>query len=91
MAYTTQLLEPMNKVGPSVELLSQALQIRLDTNYSFYDSLVIAAAQLSGCGTLYSEDMQHQQLVGGMRIVNPFLDGANDPSSPLSVAPSLVP
>ena len=95
MAYTTQLLEPMNKVGPSVELLSQALQIRLDTNYAFYDSLIIAAAQLSGCSTLYSEDMQHQQLIGGLRIVNPFLDGANDPSvasakSP-SVAPSLAP
>ena len=91
MAYTTQLLEPMNKVGPSVELLSQALQIRLDTNYAFYDSLIIAAAQLSGCSTLYSEDMQHQQLIGGLRIVNPFLDGANDPSAASAKSPSVAP
>lgn len=79
MAYTTQLLEPMNKVGPSTDLLAQALRIRVETSYSFYDSLVIAAAQTAGCSTLYSDDMQHQQMVGGLRIVNPFLDTANEP------------
>ena len=81
MAYTTQLLEPMNKVAPSVELLALALQIRQDTHYAFYDSLIIASAQLSGCGTLYSEDMHHHQLVGGVRITNPFLDVANEPEA----------
>ena len=81
MAYTTQLLDPMNKVGPSVELLSQTLQIRTETSYAFYDSLIIAAAQLSGCSTLYSEDMQHQQLVGGVRIVNPFVESVNEPTA----------
>ena len=79
MAYTTQLLEPMNKVGASVELLGRALQIRAETSYAFYDSMIIAAAQLSGCSTLYSEDMQHHQLVGGVRIVNPFIDAVNEP------------
>ena len=81
MAYTTQLLEPMNKVSPSIELLALSLQIRADTQYAFYDSLIIAAAQLSGCSTLYTEDMQHHQLVGGVRIVNPFIDVANEPSA----------
>ena len=80
MAYTTQLLEPMNKVAPSVELLALALQIRRDTQYAFYDSLIIAAAQLSGCSALYSEDMQHHQLIGGVRITNPFIDVANEPT-----------
>ena len=91
MAYTTQLLEPMNKVSPSVELLAHALQIRLDTNCAFYDSLIIAAAQLSGCSTLYSEDMQHQQLVGGVRVVNPFVDTANEPSSAPAITSSSSP
>ena len=81
MAYTTQLLDPMNKVGPSVELLGQALQIRSETSYAFYDSLIIAAAQLSGCSKLYSEDMQHQQLVGGVRIINPFVESVNESES----------
>ena len=91
MAYTTQLLEPMNKAGPSTDLLAQALRIRSETSYAFYDSLIIAAAQLAGCSTLYSEDMQHQQLVGGLRIVNPFVDAAHEPISAIKVASSSAP
>lgn len=40
---------------------------------SFYDAAIVAAALLADCKTLYSEDMQHQQLFEGkLRIVNPF-------------------
>ncbi len=77
MAYVTLLLEPMNKVGPSTELLAAALQIRQETQYAFYDSLILAAAAQAGCATLYSEDMQHGQLVGRVRIENPFLDAVH--------------
>lgn len=39
----------------------------------FYDATIIAAALEAGCSTLYSEDMQHGQLIAGrLRIVNPF-------------------
>ena len=38
-----------------------------------YDSLIIAAALEAGCDTLYSEDMQHGQVIEGIRIENPFL------------------
>lgn len=39
----------------------------------FYDATIIAAALEAGCTTLYSEDMQHGQLIAGrLRIVNPF-------------------
>ncbi len=79
VAYVSQLLHPMNKVGPSVALLGQALAVRHDTGYSFYDSLIIAAAVQFGCKTLYSEDMQHGQHVNGLRIVNPFLQAVNEP------------
>jgi predicted nucleic acid-binding protein len=91
MAYTTQLLQPMNKVGPSTDLLAQALHIRVETSYAFYDSLIIAAAQLAGCSTLYSEDMQHEQLVGGVRIVNPFVDAAHESISAIKVASPSAP
>lgn len=40
--------------------------------FSFYDSLIVASALLAGCSTLYSEDMQHGQVVGGLTIRNPF-------------------
>jgi predicted nucleic acid-binding protein len=41
--------------------------------FSLYDALVVAAAIDAGCQTLYTEDMQHGQRVGGLIIRNPFM------------------
>ena len=38
--------------------------------------LIVAAAIEGGCDTLFSEDMQHGRSIGGLAIVNPFLDSA---------------
>jgi len=41
--------------------------------FSVYDSMIVAAALVSGCSRIYSEDMQDGLLVeGALRIVNPF-------------------
>ncbi len=51
----------------------QALEINAKYNYSYWDSLIIATALLSDCSIIYSEDMQHEQLVDNkVRIINPF-------------------
>jgi predicted nucleic acid-binding protein len=49
--------------------------IRIHRRYrlSWYDSLIVAAAQQAGCKRLYSEDLQHGQQFGTMTIHNPFL------------------
>lgn len=41
--------------------------------FSFYDSMIIAAAIENSCSILYSEDMQHNQSIGMLKIINPFL------------------
>jgi predicted nucleic acid-binding protein len=41
---------------------------------SVYDALIVAAAIEAGCDTLYSEDMQHGQAIGSLRIQNPFIE-----------------
>ena len=47
--------------------------IRLKYKYSYYDSLIIAAALESKCTVLYSEDMQHDQIIEStLQIINPF-------------------
>jgi predicted nucleic acid-binding protein len=86
MAYVSLLLEPMNKVAASVALLEAALSLRAQYSFSFYDSLIIAAAHQANCTALYSEDMQHAQRVGSLRIVNPFLLVANEPEVCLGVS-----
>jgi predicted nucleic acid-binding protein len=41
--------------------------------FSLYDSVLVAAALIAGARILYSEDLQHGQLIEGrLRIVNPF-------------------
>ncbi|BAT53261.1 hypothetical protein NOS3756_22200 [Nostoc sp. NIES-3756] len=52
----------------------QALEIHAKYNYSYWDSLIIATALLSECSIIYSEDMQHNQLIENkVRIINPFI------------------
>lgn len=42
--------------------------------YQHYDSMIIAAALQAGCERLYSEDMQHRQVIDKrLQIVNPFV------------------
>ena len=43
--------------------------------FSYWDALIIAAAQQQGCRYLLSEDMQHGQQVDSVQILNPFLVG----------------
>lgn len=61
------------QVTPSI--IEAALDLHETRSLSYYDALVVAAAQTSGCTVLYSEDMNAGELIGGLRIVNPFVGG----------------
>ena len=74
----TELLLPMLRVNFSPELARSALAIREETRYHWYDSLVLAGAVEARCDVLFSEDMQHHQMVRGVRINNPFLTLAHE-------------
>jgi predicted nucleic acid-binding protein len=39
---------------------------------SWWDALVVAAARVTGCSYLLTEDLQHDQDLDGLRVVNPF-------------------
>jgi len=51
-----------------------ALALARAHGFSFYDALIVAAATEAGCDTLYSEDMQHSRVIGGLTIRNPFIE-----------------
>ena len=65
-------LWPLCAVLPSAELYAHAIRLRAETGYSFYDSLIVAAALEAGCKTIYSEDLQHDRKLHGLEIKNPF-------------------
>jgi predicted nucleic acid-binding protein len=54
-----------------------ALGLARDHGFAFYDALILAAATESGCDILYSEDMQHDRVIGGLTIRNPFIESAS--------------
>lgn len=71
------VLVPLWRVMPSQGLYERALDIQTRYGYSFYDSLIVAAALSAGCTRLLSEDLQHGQRIEGLSIENPFAALAN--------------
>jgi len=53
----------------------KALKIKEKYKFQFFDSLIIATALENECNYLYSEDMQHNQIIENkLRIINPFIN-----------------
>ena len=78
-AFIDAAMQPMNRTASSTGLIHSALDLQDELKYSFYDCLMLAAALQGVCSTLYTEDLQHHQLVRGtLRINNPFLDVATE-------------
>jgi predicted nucleic acid-binding protein len=60
-------------VPVTVEIHERGLALAEKHGFSTYDAMIVAAALLNGCETLWSEDMHHGMVVEGkLRIVNPF-------------------
>ncbi|CAM5797534.1 PIN domain-containing protein [Rhizobacter fulvus] len=70
--YVDTVLAPLDRVASSIELYRRALDLQQRWKFSFYDSLIVAAALEAGCKHLLSEDLQHGQRIGTLRIENPF-------------------
>jgi predicted nucleic acid-binding protein len=70
--YLREVLDPLCEVFSSTALFEKAISLRTRWQFSYYDSLIVAAALSADCGTLYTEDLQDGQKVESLRIVNPF-------------------
>ena len=63
----------------------QALDLEVRYKISFWDALILQAAESSGVAILYSEDLATGQRYGSIRIVNPLSDSASQsPANPTS-------
>ena len=54
------------------ETLNLALDLTQRYRIAYWDAAILAAARLSGCDTLLSEDLSDGQDYGGVRVANPF-------------------
>ena len=65
------LLRPL--ASNDAALMLDALGLEQRYQMSFWDAAIIAAARVLGAGVVYSEDLNHGQEYGGVRVANPFL------------------
>ncbi len=59
-------------VAIDMELIVAAKEIQENAKLSWSDALIVAAAARQSCELLVSEDMQHDRVLFGLRIINPF-------------------
>jgi predicted nucleic acid-binding protein len=61
-------------ISLDLSVINYAWKLKGKFRFSYWDSLVVAAALISDCKILYSEDMQNGLLVENkLKIINPFI------------------
>jgi len=66
----------MEIVNNDLELIEEAIDISILSQLSFWDSLIIAAAEKANCEYVFSEDLNSGQSYRGVKVLNPFLQKA---------------
>ena len=59
-------------------VLTRGREIERSYTLSWWDSLIVSAAQAQNCAILLTEDLQNQAVYGGVTIRNPFIEGISD-------------
>ena len=74
-----QLLSVWQPLPIEIEILERAWQVQERHALSWWDALIVAAAQASECSVLLTEDLQAGQVFDDVRVVNPFASPDNQP------------
>ena len=59
-------------VAIDLKILERAWHIQDGHSVSWWDAVIVAAAQSLGCSILLTEDLEHGHAFGEVRVVNPF-------------------
>jgi predicted nucleic acid-binding protein len=68
-------VESLMAWGPSLiddDIIRNAWILQDRFGFSWWDSLIVSAAQIMDCHYLLTEDLQQNQLVGDVRVISPF-------------------
>jgi predicted nucleic acid-binding protein len=72
------------------DLLSRAREIERRYSTSWWDSLIVAAAELQDCSQLLTEDLQDGMVFGSVTVRNPFAMGISEEPARIATAPLAV-
>ena len=56
----------------TVATVLRATELADIVTISFWDALIVASAEQAGAVYLYTEDLNHGQVIAGVKIINPF-------------------
>ena len=65
-------LERFETVVVSPMLIKEAIDCAIINQLSFWDALIVVAAESARCEILWTEDLNHGQVIRGVRIENPL-------------------
>ncbi len=75
----SEIVQIIHQLGrlPVVEI-TYAMTVRAITrtkvfSISYWDALIVEAAFCGGCTLLYTEDLQHGQVIDGITVKNPYV------------------
>lgn len=55
------------------DIIQNAADIQIHTKISFWDALIVSAAQHACCEHLWTEDLNHGQVFGDVTVINPYI------------------
>ena len=73
-------------VAADLALLERAWRMQDRYSLSWWDALIVAAAQASDCRVLLTEDLQHGQRFGRVRVIDPFASPERTPAELLAAS-----
>jgi len=69
-----ELIAGCSIVALEPRVVEKAMEVETQAQISYWDALIVAAVLLSGCDTLYTEDLDHGRTFDGqLTVVNPFV------------------
>ena len=68
-------LSVLTIVESTFDLVRRGFDISLLNKISFWDGMIIVAAREAECSLLLTEDLSHAQILEGVRVWNPFVEG----------------
>ena len=79
-------LAAWNPLAVDLPLLNGAWALQDRYSLSWWDALIVAAARSSDCRVLLTEDLQHGQMFGRLRVIDPFASPELTPAELLSAS-----
>jgi predicted nucleic acid-binding protein len=71
--YMHNYSENLEVTQNSCEIIERGIDVSIIAQISFWDALIIAAAEYAKCSEIVTEDLNDGQIINGIRIRNPFI------------------